>query len=243
MFHGDFHNRHHSHDSNCPRRSSFAYLTKELLRRYIEWILLKDAANDDDRMRPHDVDHRVTAESAQVVRANHRIIVTIPQLVDARLEFNELVDGRSTLCPVHSTDDTTERKPGVRVTAGESLEYLEHPILIEAAVAKVRVRVRPKFELAGLLRGGRIDPDRRQALQMILVLVRVDDVNRSVAAREAVLDERQQHPVFLVVAVEKRADMACVAELRAGQRNGCGAFLHGALLPRVVARIERIRTG
>src|SRR5258705_4919054 len=144
MFDGDFHKGHHSHDLHCPRRSSFAHLTKELLRRYVKWILLKDAANDDSRMRPHDVDHRVTAESAQVVRANHRVVVTIPQIVDARLEFNELVDVRATLCPVHSTDDATERKPGVRVTAGELLEYLEHPILIEAAVAKVRVRVRPQ---------------------------------------------------------------------------------------------------
>ena len=68
--------------------------TKELFRWHIEWILLKDAANDDDWMRPHDVDHRVAAESAQVVGANHRIVVTIPQIVDARLEFDELVDVR-----------------------------------------------------------------------------------------------------------------------------------------------------
>ena len=168
-------------------------------------------------MRPHDVDHRVTAESTQVVRANHRIVVTIPQIVDARLEFNEFVDVRWTLCcPVHSADDATERKHVVRVTAGELLEYLQHPILIEAAVAKVRVRARQNLELAGSLSGGRIDPDRRQSLQMIVTLVRVDDVNRLIAAREAVLDERQQHPIFLFFAVEQCADMACVAELRAG---------------------------
>ncbi len=181
-------------------------------------------------MRPHDVDHRVTAESAQLVRANHRIVVTIPQIVDAGLEFNEPVDVGSTLCcPVHSADDPTERKRVVRVTAGELLEYLQHPIWIEAAVAKVRVRARPNLELAGSLSGRRIDPDCRQALKMIFMLVRVDDVNRFVAAREAVLDKRQQHPIFLIFAVEQCADMACVAELRAGQRNGGGALLHGAL--------------
>ena len=141
MFDGNFHKRDHSHDSNCPRRSPFAHLTKELLRRYIEWILLKDAANDDDRMRPHDVDHRVTLESTQVVSANHRIVVTIPQIVDAGLEFNEPVDVGSTLCcPVHSADDPTERKRVVRVTAGELLEYLQHPIWIEAAVAALGVQ-------------------------------------------------------------------------------------------------------
>src|SRR5712672_312901 len=148
MFDGKFHGSHHSYDSHCPRRSSVAHLTKELLRRHIEWILLKDAADDDDRMRPHDVDHGVTAEPVQVVRANHRIVVTTPQVVDARLEFNELLDERTTLCcPVHSADDATERKPVVRATAGELLEYLQHPMLIEAAVAKVRVRVRPNLEL------------------------------------------------------------------------------------------------
>ena len=144
-------------------------------------------------------------------------------------------------CPVHSADDATERKVVVLVT-GELLEDLQHPVSIEAAVEKVRVRVRAHLELASSLSGGRIDPDRRQALQVIVVLGRIDHVNRLVAAREAVLDEGQQHPIFLIVAVEERADMACVAELRAGQRNGCGAFVHGALLPRVVARIERFRT-
>src|SRR5258705_13702104 len=170
MFDRKVHDRHHSYDSDGPRRSSVAHLTKKLLRRHIEWILLKDAADDDGRMRPHDVDHGVTAESAQVVRANHRIVVTSPQIVDARLEFNELVDVRSTICPpVHSADDATERKPVGRVTAGELLEYLQHPMLIEAAVAKVRVRVRPNLELTRSLSGGGIDPDRRQALQMIFM--------------------------------------------------------------------------
>src|SRR5258706_14477127 len=118
MFGGCFHKRDHSHDSRCPRRSPFARLTKELLRRYIEWILLKDAANDDDRMRPHDVDHRVTAESAQLVRANHRIVVTIPQIVDAGLEFNEPIEEGSTLFgPDHSASVTTERLREVRVYA------------------------------------------------------------------------------------------------------------------------------
>src|SRR5258705_11766921 len=116
-------------------------------------------------------------------------------------------------------------------------------MLSEAAVAKVRVSIRPNIELGGSLSGGRIDPDRRQALQMIFMLVRVDYVDRFVAAREAVLDERQQHPIFLIVAVEKRADMAGVAELRAGEGNGGdAAIVHGALLPRV-ARIDRMRTG
>src|SRR6185295_1991342 len=143
MFDRKFHHRHHSYDSHCPRRSSVAHLTKELLRRHIEGILLKDAADDDDRMRPHDVDHRVAAESVQVVRANHRIVVTSPQIVDARLELNQLVDVGATLsCPVHSADDATERKVVVLVT-GELLEYLQHPMLIEPAVEKVRIRVRP----------------------------------------------------------------------------------------------------
>src|SRR5437899_4074844 len=162
MFDGKFHGRHHSYDSHYPRRPSVAYLTKKLLRRHIEWILLKDAADDDDRMRPHDVDHCVTAESVQVVTANHRIVVTSPQIVDASLEFNELVDVRATVpCPGHSADDATERK-GVVLVTGELLDDLQHPVLIEAAVEKIRVRVRAHLELSSSLSGGRIDPDRRQ---------------------------------------------------------------------------------
>jgi CelD/BcsL family acetyltransferase involved in cellulose biosynthesis len=39
----------------------------------------------------------------------------------------------------------------VVLVTGELLEYLQHPMLIEATVAKVHVRVRPNLELTDLL--------------------------------------------------------------------------------------------
>jgi len=42
LFDGGFHEQHH--DSKRRGESSLAHLTKELLWRYIEWILLEDAA-------------------------------------------------------------------------------------------------------------------------------------------------------------------------------------------------------
>ena len=76
-------------------------------------------------------------------------------------------------------------------------------------------------QVAGSLSGGRIDPDRRQSLQMIVTLVRVDYVDRLIAAREAVLDERKQDAIFFLVAVEKRADVTRFAQLGAGKGNRC----------------------
>ena len=43
---------------------------------------MKNAADDHHRMRPHDVDHGVAAELPKVVRADHRIFVTTPDVVD-----------------------------------------------------------------------------------------------------------------------------------------------------------------
>jgi hypothetical protein len=64
---------------------------------------------------------------------------------------------------------------------------------------------------------------------MVATLIRIHDVNRLVATLEAVLNERKQHAILFIVAVEKRADMANFAEFGAGKGNGCslhGVFLH-----------------
>src|SRR5438105_4821453 len=113
---------------------------------------------------------------------------------------------------------------------GQLLERLQHPILIEASVPKVGFGVGPTFELPALLGGCRIDPNRGQPSQMLAMLIRINDVNRFVATRESVFDERKQHTIPFFVAVEERAHMTCLVELRAGKGNGCRVFLHGVFL-------------
>jgi hypothetical protein len=55
---------------------------------------------------------------------------------------------------------------------------------------------------------------------MVTMLIRIHDVNRLVATLEPVLNERKQDAIFLVVAIEKRADMTHFAELGASKGNG-----------------------
>ena len=58
------------------------------------------------------------------------------------------------------------------VAAGRLFEHFEHPILIEAAVPKVRFGVDAKLQLPALLGGRRVDPCRSQPLQMVVALIR-----------------------------------------------------------------------
>src|SRR5882762_1192141 len=118
-----------------PSGSPFAKLAQELLRRYKERILLEDAADDDHRMRPHDVDDRVSTKFRKIVHADDRIVVATPHIIYTRFELDEIVDVRSTFGrPIHVADNATERKSSLGVAAGKLLEHLQHPILIEADV-------------------------------------------------------------------------------------------------------------
>jgi hypothetical protein len=193
--------------------------------------VLKNAADDDHRVRPHDVNHRVSSESCEVVRADDGIVVPPPHIIHTRFELDEIVHLRSTLDrPFHVANDATERKSSLGIAARQLLESLQHPVLIETAVAKIRFGVVSKLELPTLLGGRRINPYPSQTSQMIMMLRRIYDVNRLVATLEPVLYEWQQYAVLFVVAVKKRADMAYFAELRAGKGNWRQGLLHGVYL-------------
>jgi hypothetical protein len=64
-----------------------------------------------------------------------------------------------------------------------------------------------QFELAAIARGGDIDSGRRQPLDVLVTSLGVDSVDGLLAALEAVLNERKQHPILIIMVVEKRADM------------------------------------
>ena len=57
---------------------------------------------------------------------------------------------------------------------------------------------------------------------MVVTLARIDDVNRFVAAVEAVLDERQQHAILLVLRVEERAHVPRAIERLSGEGDVSG---------------------
>ena len=69
-----------------------------------------------------------------------------------------------------------------------------------------------EFQLSGPLRRGRIDPGRSQPRDVFTLLIRIDYMDGFVAAFQTGLNEGQQKTIFLLVAVEQRADMAYLAE-------------------------------
>src|SRR5208283_5470400 len=163
-----------------------------------------------------------------MVGADDRVVVATPHVIHPRFELNEIVNVRSIFNrPVHAAANTTEREAPLSITARDLLECCQHPILIETAFPKIDFGVDANLELSALPGSCRVDSDCGQSSQMDMTLIRIHDVDRLVAALEPVLNERQQHAIFLIVAIEKRADMTYFAELGAGKGNRCSRLLHG----------------
>jgi hypothetical protein len=66
---------------------------------------------------------------------------------------------------------------------------------------------------------------------MVATSIRVNDVNRLVTTVEPVFNERKQHAILFVVAIEKCANMTYFAELGAGKGNRCCGLFHAVFLP------------
>src|SRR6476620_11774491 len=100
---------------------------QELPRRHEERIVLENAADDDQRMRAHDVNHSVSAECRKVVGAYDRIIVTTPHIIDPGFKLNQSVDVRLTVMyPVHAADNAALGKSPFGISARHLLERLQH---------------------------------------------------------------------------------------------------------------------
>ncbi len=130
---------------------------QELPRRHEERVVLENPADDDQRMRAHDVNHSVSAEFRKMIRTDDRIIVAAPHIVDPGFKLNQIVDVRLTVRhPVHAADNAAQGK-SLRIAACHLLERLQHAILIEPTVLKVGFSAAPKFELAASLDSGRVN--------------------------------------------------------------------------------------
>jgi hypothetical protein len=158
-------------------------------------------------------------------------MVASPYIVDARFELNYVIDMRSGFNhPIHATNDPTKRKSSFGISARQLLEYAKHAIPVESAVAKVDLGVGAKLELTSLLGRCRLDPRLCQPSEVVLALLRVNDMDGFVATLETVLNERKQDPILFLVATEKRADMTGFPELGTSKGNR-RHILHRAFLP------------
>ena len=126
--------------------------------RHEERIVLENAADDDPRMRAHDVNDSVSAEFRKVVGADDHIIAATPDIIGPSFKLNQIVDVRLTVRhPVHAADNATQGKSSLGIAARHLLEPLQHAILIEPTVLKVGFSAAPKFELAASLDSGRVN--------------------------------------------------------------------------------------
>ena len=115
-------------------------------------------------MSAHDVNHRVTPKTTEMISTDDRVVVLEPHIVDTRLELNHVIDMRSIFnCPVHTATNAAQRKSSLVISAGQVLKHLQHPILIEAPIWKVDFGVGAKLELPALLRFRRVDACGSQA--------------------------------------------------------------------------------
>src|SRR5215472_7064842 len=211
--------------------SPFAKLRQKLLGRYKEGIVLEDATDNHHRMCAKDVNHGISTEFPKNIGTDDRVLVAVPHFVHTRFELHNIINVRAAFhCPVHAAHHTAERESSLGVAARQLLEHLHHPILIEAAVAKVRFGADFELELTTSLGGCRVDTCRNQTLQMVVPLFRVNNMDRFVATLEPIFNERKQNAVLLFVTVKKRAHMTCFVELGASKRNGGGLF-HGTVTP------------
>jgi len=71
-----------------------------------------------------------------------------------------------------------------------------------------------------------IDARFAEPSEMLLSLIRVNQMERLVALIEAVLDERAKHPVLLVPAPEESANVTLPAETASGEPHGMVASCH-----------------
>jgi hypothetical protein len=101
-----------------------AELAQEFFGRHVERIPVQEATDDDHRMRPHDVDHRVASKFAEMVGADHRVRrdYAIHRSRAIRI-FNEIVNvGLILNCPIHPAADAAQRESPFGIAAGHLLE-------------------------------------------------------------------------------------------------------------------------
>ena len=87
--------------------------------------MLQDSSQNDQRVRPQDIDHGIATELIQMVRADHGVIMFSPEIVGPGFELDQVINMSPAVCrPIHAAHDATEWKSTLRVAASQLLEDL-----------------------------------------------------------------------------------------------------------------------
>ena len=170
-------------------------------------------------MSTHDIDDKFSAESGQIVRANHGMICAglpqsefiCPGLVNQQISQ----DGLVLQGPVHMSDEPRERKALSRRTGPHLTKKGERRIRIEPAAPEVGLRPRMQVKLAMTMRGVEIDACRGKSAYMVRPTRRVNRVDDLLSRIQARLDEGKQSTVRFIHIAEEGADVRAGAEQRA----------------------------
>jgi hypothetical protein len=186
--------------------------TSQFIEKFFGWnikrIFLQHSADDHLWVCAHDVHDDGRAELVEVVGAYDDVIVIRQKFVESGLIFDEVVNPWQVFeRPLH-----VGPKPGHAEASGAAflenvLNQRQHRILIEAALAQIRVFPWPQLKLPvalGLLgvdaRFGKPSAPFRQ--------VRViDDLEQPIVGCFSGFREWQQELILLVLVVEKRTGM------------------------------------
>src|SRR5579863_4391290 len=131
---------------------------KKFFRRKEEWIVLKNSADDHQRMSPQNIDHRVAVKFSKVVCAYHCVIVASPNLIHARFKLDDVLHADWIADnPVHPAYDPAQRIIAFAIAACNFLERIEHAILIKSSISQIRLGIVLDLQLPALLSRSGVD--------------------------------------------------------------------------------------
>ena len=174
------------------------HLADKVLRAREERVLHQDAADDDHRVRSQNIDGMRRRQHIDVEGADHRVVVIRQYAIKSHLVFDPfdaalpVVYGRFSV-----RDHPCQREAELGAGLQGLLDQDEHGILVEASGLEIGFLRQRDFELAAFRRLLDVDAGVAQPIEVILPVLGREDMKRTLAAVDAVADERQQRLVFL----------------------------------------------
>jgi hypothetical protein len=167
-----------------------AQLLQELLPGHEQRVLVEDAADDEHRMGTPDVNENPSAKLGEIVGSDDRGMVAPPRArLGLVLQESSHTDSRFQ-GPFHMGDKPRVWEPLLSSVCNDRLDQRTHPVLVKVAITQMCLCPGAQLELAALLCGGRIDPGRRQALEVGVTSRGIDDMTRHPLAKDTTEQER-----------------------------------------------------
>src|SRR5260370_40473394 len=186
-----------------------------------ERVLLKDAADNYDRVRPQGVHHHARAKFRQIIRADHNIVVLRSKVVAPRLELDQVFDAwQVDERPFHVPQESCLGVPCRRTRLEHLFERRQPDVLVKPASAERSVLPRTHLQLAAVHRLLHIDTCFGEPPAMFFALLFIDAATGVISPLSLIFVHRAKHPVFLVSTVEESANVTLSGKIASGKLHG-----------------------